>query len=110
LDRIVGGRKNDWDCCRRGLRHSGGVRPAPSYQHFHLLANQVGCKSLQPIVVAIAKTKFDFQIAAFDIAGLIEPLSECGQNAFFCTGVGSPETEPTYGACRCLLRRHRVRR
>jgi len=38
--------------------------------------------------LAIGKTKFDRQVAAFDIAGLTEPLAKCSENVFLCVGVG----------------------
>src|SRR5262249_43178060 len=77
--------------------------------YFHLSAHQVRCKAWQPVVLAIAKTKFDRQIAALDIARLIKALAECSQHVFFCVCISRSETKPTYSAYRVLLRKRRER-
>src|SRR6266567_6942552 len=69
-------RKHDWN--RRGRRLGFLPSAAPNNQDRNLTANQIRCQRGQSIVLALGPTKFDRDILAFDVAGLIQAGTKRG--------------------------------
>ena len=79
LDRVAADVEDDRD--RRGCRLGGEGRTetAGRRDHGHLALNQVGRQCRQSIALPFRPTIFDRDIAALDIAGLLQPLAKGGQ-------------------------------
>jgi len=86
FDRIGAARVHDRD--RRGRGFGGESRgyAARRRDDGHRPVYEIGRQFRQPIVIAVGPTVFDRHVAALDIAGFTEALTECGQVFCVCLG------------------------
>src|SRR5262249_18836326 len=77
-DRIIRNGEDDWDCrgCRLGrLRRRGA---SAGDDDSDLPANQVGRQLWKPVILALRPAVDDHHILALNVAGLLQPITECG--------------------------------
>src|SRR5262249_50463702 len=98
-DRVLAGRKDDWDGRGRGFGGLCRNGPAARNDDSNSAANQVGRQFRQPIVVVVRRAKFDGDVAAFDVAGFAQALAEC-----------RPRQLGRLGRCSVEISDHRYRR
>jgi hypothetical protein len=56
-----------------------GKSPGCGYSHGHTLANQIGRKLRQSIELPVSRAKFERNVLAFDVSGLLEALAKSAQ-------------------------------
>jgi len=103
-DRIAGAREYDRNGRSRGLDHARHRASAAGHDHRNPATHQIGRELRQCVVAAAAVPKFDSQVLALDIAGLVEALTERGQVGDLGVGIGRSQRQPTDGLRWALLR------
>jgi hypothetical protein len=81
LDRVGTRCENDRDGRGRGLSGDRRRGAAGRCDHGHLAADEIGCERWQSVASTLGPAVFDRDIPAFDIAGFVETLAECGHVA-----------------------------
>src|SRR5262244_2834191 len=92
LHRVLRHAEDDWDRRGRLLRSECSGRRC-GYNHGHTLANQIGRKLRQSIELPVSPAKFERNVLAFDVSGLLEALAKSAQilrEGFKRCGVENP--------------------
>jgi hypothetical protein len=112
LDRVLGDEKHNRDRLGRSMRGQRRDRAGERRDQGHGPADQLGRHPGQPVVVSVGPAKLDRDIAAFDIAGSAETLTEAGET--FDVGLGRAGMQESdcrhrglLGACHIRPRHHR---
>jgi hypothetical protein len=64
----------------RGCRLGGKRRGRADRDHAgHAAVGEIGCQHRQSVILAVCKAIFDRDVLAFDVAGLLQALSDAGQ-------------------------------
>src|SRR5262249_48449718 len=92
LDRIAACFEDNRNCLGRRLRRERR-RSAGRSDHRHLTMNKIGYHCRQPITLTLTPTVFDRDALALHIAGLLQPLTECGRH--WPISVRRPDVEET---------------
>ena len=102
-DRVGADREHDRN--RRGGGFRGKRRSvARCDDHCHLAADQIGRQRWQPIVLILRPAVFDRDVLTFDIAGLLQALTECGHTKARAAAGGPPLRKPITGIAGCCAR------
>ena len=84
-----------------------GKSPGCGYSHGHTLANQIGRKLRQSIELPVSPAKFERNVLAFDVSGLLEALAKSAQ--ILREGYGRCGVQKSDHRHRRLLRARRER-
>jgi hypothetical protein len=105
--RIGAEHEDDWYRRGGGLCRERWSGAAACDDQGHLTASQIGRQFRQPIGLIVRPAIFDRHILALDVAGLFQPMAECGQLLRIRIGEGRVQ-EPDHRH-RGLLRARRER-
>src|SRR5262249_28348433 len=101
------GAEDDRNACCRGLSGKRGRTAGRNCDHGHTTTDQISGHLWQPINLVVSKTKFDRDVAAFDVAGFAQTLTKFGDD--LCLRLKRPKVKISYYRHPRLLRPRRQR-